>query len=213
MRAEVGRGLVFILSPASCGGRRAELLLSGDRNFDLALRLREPGGVELAEAFSFMSGLYFRGKLAYARALSAPPGGAPGELVVVPGRGLMSPEVHVGLADLRDIAGVPVDLADARYREPLVSDAARVASALRPGDRAVLLGSIATDKYLDPLLEAFGPALHVPEEFIGRGDMSRGGLLLRCADVGRHLTYIPAATAPRRGKRPPRLSPRSRFTP
>ena len=43
----------------------------------------------------------------------------------------------------------------------------------------VLLGSVATDKYVGPLLDVFGDRLYFPATFAGRGDMSRGGLLLR----------------------------------
>ena len=47
--------------------------MSDRATFDLAVRLRGPGGAALGEVFSFMSGLYFRGKLAYARTFPAPP--------------------------------------------------------------------------------------------------------------------------------------------
>jgi hypothetical protein len=60
---------IFLLSPASCSGRRAEILLRERAAFDLAVRLRSGTGVTLGEAFSFLSGLYFRGKLAYASPL------------------------------------------------------------------------------------------------------------------------------------------------
>jgi hypothetical protein len=69
----------------------------------------------------------------------------------------------------------------------------------------VLLGSIATGKYVDTLIESLGPRLLFPSDFVGRGDMSRGGLLLRSAREGRELDYIPVAGALRRGKRPPKL--------
>ncbi|HEX3275476.1 MAG TPA: hypothetical protein VHR43_11515, partial [Gemmatimonadales bacterium] len=55
---------VFLLSPAHLGGRRAELLLGGRGRFALAAKLREGEAVPIGEAFSFLSGLYFRGKLA-----------------------------------------------------------------------------------------------------------------------------------------------------
>ena len=72
---------------------------------------------------------------------------------------------------------------------------------------AVLLGSIATNKYVDPLTQVFGERLLFPKDFIGRGDMSRGGLMLRHAAAGQELEYIPVATAVRHGKRPPKLAP------
>src|SRR5262249_61742093 len=55
---------------------------------------------------------------------------------------------------------------------------------------------------------ASGPRLVFPAEFVGRGDMSRGGLLLRSARDRRELTYLPVAGAVRRGVRPARLVPR-----
>src|SRR5438093_629722 len=57
---------LFLLSPASASGRRAEILLRDQAQFDLARRLRSAEGVPLGDVFSFLSGLYFRGKLAYA---------------------------------------------------------------------------------------------------------------------------------------------------
>ena len=71
----------------------------------------------------------------------------------------------------------------------------------------VLLGSIASDKYVDVLLASFGERLWFPQEFVGRGDMSRGGLLLRCVASAAELTYIRVAGAVRTGQRPPRLKP------
>jgi len=81
---------VFLLSPANAGGKRAQLLLRQAAQFDLALRLREHG-LPLGEAFSFISGLYFRGKLAYAGAFAAPPEGVPGVLVITACGGLLPP--------------------------------------------------------------------------------------------------------------------------
>jgi hypothetical protein len=69
----------------------------------------------------------------------------------------------------------------------------------------ILLGSIATGKYVDVLSEAFGERLRFPRDFVGRGDMSRGGLLLQCAREGRELEYVPVAGAVRHGERPPKL--------
>ena len=55
---------IFLLSPANASGIRGNKLLSGRARFDLALRLRTMGA-PLGEIFSFMSSLYFRGKLVY----------------------------------------------------------------------------------------------------------------------------------------------------
>jgi hypothetical protein len=111
------------------------------------------------------------------------------------------------MSDLTEMSEVPIDLGDRRYREPLVRDARALAGRLPPGSRIVLLGSIATGKYVDPLLEVFGSDLLFPEKFVGRGDMSRGGLMLRCAESRLELDYVAVASAIRRGTRPPKLSP------
>jgi hypothetical protein len=186
--------VVFLLSPANCAGKRAGFLLRPNGASALAQRLRTGSGATLGEVFMFMSGLYFRGKLAYAAAFADPPADCDGMHVIAPGVGLCSPSAVIDLEGLRAIANVPVDPADRRYVEPLQRDARRLAERLRPGDTAVLLGSIATAKYLQPLADILGPRLHVPQEFIGRGDMSRGALMLKCAGERRELTYVPASS-------------------
>jgi len=180
---------VFLLSPAHCGGQRAQLLFRQEARFDLARRLRSRDGATLGEAFSFMSGLYFRGKLAYARAFARTAASLSGVLVITPCQGLRSPDVRVDL--------------------PLLRDARALAAALEDHERAdvVLLGSVASAKYVEPLLEVFGVGLIFPAEFAGRSDVSRGGLLLRCVDEGRELHYVPLLTASRHGPRPARLVP------
>lgn len=199
---------IFLLSPASAAGRRAELLLGGRGAFPLAQHLHRGGAVPLGEAFSFLSGLYFRGKLAYARTFARPLPSLPGALVITTNRGLMDPDDEVTAGDLRSFGTVPIDLADARYREPLLHDAQRIAAALPAEGSVVLLGSVASGKYVDLLREVFGDKLRFPAEFVGRGDMSRGGLLLRCVDSGAELEYVRVDGTPRRGPRPPRLEPR-----
>lgn len=201
---------VFVLSPASSSGMRARSLLDGRSKSDVAERLRSPEGAALGDVFTFMSGLYFRGKLAYARAYGRPPADGAGALVIVPGRGLLAPDTPIALADLRAMARVPVDPDEPRYLEPLLADAAALSGALRQRDQVVLLGSVATDRYVGPLLRALGDRLHMPEEFVGRGDMSRGGLMLRCVEEGRQLTYVAVAGSRRRGSRPAKLGPRRR---
>ena len=160
--------------------------------------------------FSFLSGLYFRGKLAYSQAFARPPRGIGHALVITPNRGLVSADERITQADLRAFAEVSIDLDEPRYTEPLLADAQRLGDRLRATARVILLGSIATPKYCDPLLEAFGERLHFPAEFAGRGDMSRGGLLLRAVDAASELDYVPVASGVRRGARPPKLPPRRR---
>jgi hypothetical protein len=95
------------------------------------------------------------------------------------------------------------------FRKPLQQDANALAQALGPLGQPVLLGSIATRKYVDVLLSAFSQELLFPTEFVGRGDMSRGGLLLRAVEAHRKLGYVPVRGAILRGARPPKLPPRS----
>ena len=141
------RNRIFLLSPANAGGERGRLLLRDRANFDLAVKLHGEGAA-LGEVFSFISGLYFRGKLAYAQAFAAAPAGMPGSFVITAGRGLMPPETHVTLDELRRIADVPVDAAERRYREPLERDARTLAELAGPDCDLILLGSIATAKYM-----------------------------------------------------------------
>jgi len=187
---------VFLLSPANCSGKRAGFLLREDARSALAQRLRSAEGATIGEVFTFMSGLYFRGKLAYASAFADPPDGCGGVYIIVPGLGLRPPRAVIDLEGLRAIARVPVDPDNRRYTRPLRRDAADLAERLEPRDAAVLLGSIATPKYLEPLKDVLGPRLRYPREFIGRGDMSRGALMLRCAAEGRELTYAEASNQP-----------------
>jgi len=181
---------VFLLSPANSSGKRAGFLLRKGASSSLAQRLRSREGATIGEVFTFMSGLYFRGKLAYASAFAHPPDGCVGIQVIVPGLGLCPPDSIIDLAGLRAVARIPVDPRERRYTEPLRRDAARLVERLLPTDACILLGSIATTKYLEPLSDVLGPRLRIPQEFIGRGDMSRGSLMLRCAAQGRELTYI-----------------------
>src|SRR5438067_10666473 len=195
---------VFLLSPARAGGERMGLLLNPRAGFALAWEFQQKGAT-LGEVFQFASGLYFRGKLAYARAFARPPRGAAGALAIVPGRGLMDVEERITADELRAIAQVPVDLRDARYREALVRDAVALSRRLGKRGEAVLLGSIATGKYADLLVDIFADRLLFPPSFVGRGDMSRGGLLLRCVAPSMELPYAPLRGAIRHGPRPPKL--------
>lgn len=201
---------IFLLSPASLRGERAQWLLNESGDSDLAQRLRSREGATLGEVFAFVSSLYFRGKLTYARAFAHPPPGLPGALVITPGLGLKPPEERVTLAGLRRIAEVPIDAGDDRYREPLERDARRLAERAGPDPAVVLLGSVASSKYVDVLLPVFGPRLRFPEAFVGRGDMSRGGLMLRRAAEREELDYAILRDAVRHGPRPPRLERKRR---
>jgi len=196
---------VFLLSPAYCGGRRTKALLRPDSEMALAVKLRE-GRLTLGDAFAFVSGLYFRGKITYARAFEPDR-----TFVITPTRGLQRPETIVTADMIREFATIDIASNDERYTAPLARDLAALGDSLPNPRRVVLLGSIATGKYVNMLADAFGASLLYPPSFIGRGDMSRGGLLLRSARAGEELEYeVLDPTAKRRGPRPPRLPPETR---
>ena len=202
---------IFLLSPANCGGVRAKMVMSPSAQFALARQLREQGAA-LGEVFAFVSGLYFRGKLAYARRFAQPPDPsdpvvAGGVLVITPNAGLRAADMAVTVESFRGFAGVDIDLENPAYREPLERGARALLDAVGPDCEVVLLGSVASGKYVEVLLPIFGERLVFPPAYVGRGDMSRGGLLLRCVTSGEELDYGPIAGAVRRGSRPPRLTP------
>lgn len=200
----VSSNRVFLLSPAKAGGPRYETLLRDQADFDLAVRLRQ-GGATIGEIYTFISGLYFRGKMAYAEAFRAAPPGFPPALVIVPGVGLVPPDTPVGIEQLRAIADIPVDESNHAYRDALLRGARLLEQHAGATCLYVLLGSVASCKYAGPLLEVFGERLVFPVDFVGRGDMSRGGLMLRCAHSRIELSYVPIQGAVRHGARPPRL--------
>ena len=194
---------IFLLSPANCRGRRAQQLLSPRATFSVAARLRSEPGVPIGEVFAHMSGLYFRGKLAYARRFGQ-------AWVITPDRGLIPAETPVMAEVLVGFAGAEISLENPAYRAPLVATARLLAASAGADAEFVLLGSVASEKYVEVLGAVFGTRLVFPSTFVGRGDMSRGGLLLRAAASGSELEYVPVLGAVRRGSRPPRLEPISR---
>jgi hypothetical protein len=197
---------VFLLSPANLAGIRAGYVLKEDGKSELAYRLRRDG-VSVGELFSFVSGLYFRGKLAYARAFAAPPVGVAGSFVITSSAGLLRPDTIVTVDQLREWADGDIHAGEPRYRAAMDRDCALLADSLGDSCDVVLLGSIATPKYVDPLLAVFRERLLFPAEFVGRGDMSRGGLMLRSVEASKELTYAPVLNAARHGQRPPKLAP------
>jgi hypothetical protein len=186
--------------------------MSDKAEFPLARRLRSTEGAPLGEVFAFMSGLYFRGKLAYARRFADPPDpGDPlasgGVLVITPSAGLRGADVAVTRDSIRAFAGEPIDLGNERYLRALERSAKTVRAAVGGDCEVVLLGSVASGKYVEVLQPVFDDRLLFPSAFVGRGDMSRGGLMLRCVDSGDELDYVPVAGAVRHGPRPPKLVP------
>ena len=186
--------------------------MSPAAQFELARQLRTAEGASLGDVFSFVSGLYFRGKLAYARRFAQPPdpidpvvGG--GVLVITPNAGLRSADTPITLESFRAFAGARIDLSNAAYRRPLEQGARVLREAVGPDCEVVLLGSIASGKYVEVLQPIFEEKLVFPPAFVGRGDMSRGGLMLRCVLAGVELEYAALSGATRHGQRPPRLAP------
>jgi len=203
---------VFLLSPANLGGIRAQMMLSPNARFELARQLQSESGAPLGEIFSFVSGLYFRGKLAYARRFARPPDptdpvAAGGVLAITSNAGLRSVDTVVTVESFRAFATGDIDLRNQTYRKPLEQSARALRDAIGPDCEVVLLGSVASGKYVDLLLPIFGDRLMFPPDFVGRGDMSRGGLMLRCVMAGFELPYVPLAGASRHGARPPKLEP------
>ncbi len=203
---------IFLLSPANCSGIRARQILSPNARFELAVALRSRKGAMLGDVFAFISGLYFRGKLTYAMRFAAPPERdnpivGLGVQVITPNAGLRSPDVYVTHKAVTAFADGDVHQSNANYRRPLEKRARALLGEIGPDCEVVLLGSVASPKYVDVLTAIFGDRLLFPIDFVGRGDMSRGGLLLRKAREGVELPYVPVRGAVLHGARPPKLPP------
>jgi hypothetical protein len=186
---------VFILSPAHLGGERARILLREEAAFELATRVRSRAGAPVGEIFAFLSGLYFRGKLAYAAAFGAAPAGMAKAWVITSNRGLVTVDTPFDRRALLRLGTVDIDERDPRYTKPLARDAHALAGQL-DGAQVVLLGSLATGKYVEVLRDAFGERLCYPTPFVGLGDMSRGALMLRAARDGVELPYASMVAEP-----------------
>ncbi len=197
---------LFLLSPATLNGLRAKQLMSPRAKFELAARYRTPDGVEIGDAFAFMSALYFRGKIAYARrfAVPSPLIGGDGIFIITSGYGLVPPDWRITEERMKRMRRIDIDVDARSYVKPLRDHAQLIARALEEeGDAAaevVLLGSVATGKYVDVLWPILGQRLRFPSAFAGLGDMARGGLMLRAARLGTELTYT---TLDANRKRPP----------
>lgn len=193
----------FLLSPADCRGKRAALLVRPGASFPLAVALRE-GRASIGQVFAFVSGLYFRGKLAYAERF----GGL--RRVIVPGRGLLDPGLRIGVDHVAAFAEIDADADEPAFVAPLTRDA-RDLAGLHDGD-FVLLGSVATRKYVEPLSAALGARLRYPVALRSLGDKARGKLLLDRAASGEELEYgalhdgAGARPSARQRRRPPRTT-------
>src|SRR3954452_11002775 len=128
---------VFLLSPANCGGERARMLMRPQAAFELAMQLRTPKGAAIADVFSFLSGLYFRGKVAYARAFGSVPKsfrGVEPAYVITAGTGLLPIPTCVTLDALQAMTEVSIDLEESRYVEPMRRDVEALAVKLAKRD-------------------------------------------------------------------------------
>lgn len=175
---------IFLLSPASLGGLRAKQLMSPRANFEAARLYRSEEGVPIGDAFAFMSALYFRGKLAYARHFSD------ASFVIAPGYGLVPLDWRITEERMKIMRKTPVDVSKRSYVRPLKEHAKLLAEHAAADAQIVLLGSVATGKYVDVLQPILRDRLRFPVAFAGLGDMSRGGLMLRAVRENRELEYV-----------------------
>jgi hypothetical protein len=178
---------IFLLSPANTSGLRAKQLTSPRSDFDAARLYRSPEGVPISIAFAFMSALYFRGKISYALHFADPT--PDGVFIIAPGFGLVPYDWRITEERMTVMSKTDVDVRVRKYRKPLERDAAALANALGADAEVVLLGSVASGKYVDILLPHLGHRLRFPAAFAGMGDMARGGLLLRAVRANRELEY------------------------
>ena len=175
---------VFLLSPANCRGRRAQQVLSPKATFPVAARLRTEG-VPIGDLFAHMSGLYFRGKITYARKFGR-------AFVITPDQGLVPAETTINSQVLVRFAGADIDLANSGYRAPLEQSARELAEAAGDATAFVLLGSVASEKYVQVLSAIFGLASSFPLRCVGRRH-GEAGLCLRAAAAAQELEYIPVS--------------------
>jgi hypothetical protein len=189
---------IFLLSPANLSGKRGKMVMNPAASFALARKLQSAEGAPLGEVFSFVSGLYFRGKVSYTKAFGRSKGGAKTGYVMTAGGGLYGLDDAVTLGRLRDWQGVAVSERNPHFTAPLVREACSLLDAHDASARFVLLGSVASNKYVLPLLDVFGERLLFPRRFAGLGDMSRGALMLQAARDGQELEYLPVTSASRR---------------
>jgi hypothetical protein len=178
---------IFLLSPANTSGLRAKQLTSPRAQFDAARLYRSPEGVPIAVAFAFMSALYFRGKIGYALHFARPT--PEGVFVIAPGYGLVPYDWRITEERMNVMSKTDVDVRVSKYRKPLERDVRALAQTVGADAEVVLLGSVASGKYVDILLPLLGHRLRFPTAFAGLGDMARGGLLLRAVRANRELEY------------------------
>ncbi len=153
----------------------------------------------LGDVFSFLSGLYFRGKLEYARAFARAPDVHDGIHVITMTDGLVSPDARIFAGDLERYARCADGTAAAVA--VLEQTAVRLSDRLGSETEVVLLGSVSTGKYTDLLAPIFRDRLLFPRDVLHIGQLARGALLLRHARERHELDYIPVSEIVRTGRR------------
>lgn len=192
---------VFLLSPANLSGTRARQMISPRAMSAAGIAYRSQDGVRIADAFTFMSALYFRGKHAYVRAFAAPhPRIGETAYVIAPGYGLVTLDWRLDQEKMKKLARTKIDVRSRAYTAPLRRACRELESKLEPEDIVVLLGSVASGKYVDVLEPIFGARLRFPRIFAGMGDMQRGSVMLKAAAAKRELEYVDLTHARHRVK-------------
>jgi len=79
--------------------------------------------------------------------------------IITPNAGLRSPDTYVTRRAIRAFATTDVDPDNASYRRPLETSARALALEVGPDCDVVLLGSVASPKYVSVLLDIFGDRL------------------------------------------------------
>ena len=144
----------------------------------------------------------------YASRFGRPPPSLPPALVITPTRGLQSPSLPISRSLIEEFASLDWHRPTRAFW--IRSSRVRVSFVHRSSQRCAWSCSGASRRAgTSSRWRASSRAgCNYPAEFVGRGDMSRGGLLLRHAEEGRELDYVPlAAGLTRHGAKPPKLPP------
>lgn len=165
----------------------------------LARRLRA-GSASLGEVFSFLSGLYFRGKLEYALTFARSVNGETREVhIITMIDGLVSPDTLISATDLDRYADYQGSAPAPTSR--LEATARALRDRVGQDAEVVLLGSVGTGKYTDVLTPIFGRRLLFPRDVLHAGQLARGAIFLQRARERQELEYVPVADIVRTGGR------------
>ena len=192
---------IFLLSPASTDGLRAQQLTSPRAGFGAAERYRSPEGVTIEEAFTFMSSLYFRGKIGYARHFAAPPP----ELALgsrttaswssLPASGWCRRACRITPEEMKKLRRTPVDLKSRAYCAPMKKHVEQLRD-LAPDGLGGAPGQRRDRQVRGPAAAGPRDRLLFPRDFAGAGDMKRGGMMLRAVREDRELSLRHPRRAP-----------------